>query len=83
MNKSVNGVIVKCSPEEEAEILAEWAATDAKAAGDAVIEAKEEKRAIALKANEDFLLSQTAKLPDAPQAVKDYISNKEASNANR
>lgn len=73
MNKSVNGIVVQCSPEEEAQILSEWAATDAKAAGDAVIEAKEEKRSIALRANEDYLLALSAKFDDAPQVVKDYF----------
>jgi len=70
----VNGEAVECSPEDEAEILSEWEANDAKAAEQIQIDEKETKRLSAIRANEDYLIAQTAKQPDAPQEVKDYVN---------
>lgn len=42
----------------------------------AIERARQEKRTAALKANDDYLLAQTAKAIDAPQEVKDYVAQK-------
>lgn len=72
MKKLVNGEEVICSAQEEAEILASWAAGALEVSAR---NAKDSKRIKAVEANEEYLMGQTAKLSDAPQAVKDYIAN--------
>lgn len=74
LHRMVGGQKIYLTEEEDAAQRAEWAENDAAAARLAEGEALAAKRAAALRAIEDSVLSQAIADPTAPQEVKDYAA---------
>jgi hypothetical protein len=75
MKKMVNGVEVTCTPEEEAEILARWAAADAARTASDAADAERAARKVALDAESvsDQFIDQLRGA--TPAQIKTFVQN--------